>query len=209
MDNALETINFDNGVYAEIHHDYDTEQPWSEDDGIKIVILHRRYSDPAEGECGKDAEEVRQWCKDNAREWFIMNLFMYEHSAVALRAGYANPFSCPWDSGQVGIIALKKSEWGKGKGERNAKRAKYAKDAAEYYGRWMNGETYGYILFNEDGEELDSCWGYIGYDEVEEAAKESADYYVKEEGERKAREADEASTAEAVQMMEDRPDLYA
>lgn len=209
MSKAIETIQFDHGVYAEIHHDHDCDAPYCDDDAVEIVILHRRYNDPAEGECGRDGDEVRQWMKDNAREWFYMNLYMYEHGNVALRAGEANPFHCPWDSGQVGIVALKKSEWGRGKGEKNTKRAEYAKSVAETHGRWMNGETYGYILFNEDGEELDSCWGFIGFDHVEEEAKDSAAYYVTEEAERKAREHDEATSAEACQMMAERPDLYA
>lgn len=205
---VIDTLNFENGVYAEIIHDPDCDSPYDDDDAIKIVILHRNYSDPAKGECGRDADEVLAWCKANEREWFITNLYMYEHGDVALRAGERNPFSCPWDSGQVGIVALKKSQWGRGKGERNAKRLQYAKDAAEEYGRWINGETYGYVVKNEDGDDLDSCWGFIGFDYVKEEAEDSAKYYVKDEAERQAREAEEEAEAESAEMMEERPDMY-
>lgn len=203
---VIETINFDHGVYAEIIHDEDCQDPRG-DDGVKIVILHRRFINPSP-DVGKDSDEVLAWMKENKREWFFANLYMYEHGSVALRAGMSNPFHDPWDSGQVGIIALKKSEWGRGKGERNAKRLEWTKNVAQEYGQWMNGECYGYILRNEDGEDLDSCWGFVGYEFVEEAAREAAEYHVKEEGERKAREAEDAAQAEADEMEAERPDMY-
>lgn len=38
----------------------------------------------------------------------------------------------------------------------------------ETYTSWANGYVYGYRLFNKLGEEVDSCWGFIGsdYDEL-------------------------------------------
>lgn len=203
----VETINLENGVSIEIEYDQDCYRPYDGDDGIKIVILHRNYNNPNK-DVGTTADEVLEWCKQNAREWFITNLFMYEHSGVALRAGERNPFGDPWDSGQVGIIALKKSEWGKGKGERNAKRLEYAKNAAEHYGQWMNGETYGYVIKNADGDDLDSCWGFIGMDDVEQEARASAEHYVIEEGERKIMELEDEAQAIADELEADRPDLY-
>ncbi|MBS3648821.1 hypothetical protein KEU06_09405 [Pseudaminobacter sp. 19-2017] len=171
----MERIKLPNGWSAEIHQDEDCERPYQDDDAVRIVVLHGRYIDPAKGNCGSDPDEVARWVKENARDWFVTNLYLYDHSGVAYRAGERNPFSCPWDSGQVGIVALKKSEWGRGKGERNAKRLEYAKSVAEEYGRWANGECYGYVLHDPEGEESDSCWGHIGYDWVCEAAKDAAE----------------------------------
>ena len=175
----------DNGIITTIEYDSDCESPFDGDDGIRIVVLHRRYSDPAKGACGSDPNEVMQWAKDNAKDWFVAPLWLYDHSGVAYRAGVANPFSCPWDSGQVGIIALKRSEWGSGK-ESDAKLLEYAKNAAETYGQWANGECYGYRVIKarrfedgeicrdeDEGEEIDSCYGFIGYDGVEEALQEA------------------------------------
>lgn len=203
----IETINYANGVYAEIFHDEDCERPYQDDDGLKIVILHRHYTNPSK-DVGSTGDAVMQWAKDNAREWFVANLFMYEHGNVALRAGERNPFGDPWDSGQVGIVALKKSEWGKGKGEKNAKRMEYAKNVAEEYGRWMNGECYGYQLKNADDDDLDSCWGFIGMEYAMEEAKDAAEYYVKEEGARIVKEAEEEAARIAAELEAERPDLY-
>jgi hypothetical protein len=189
-----ETLSFKTapGFTAQIMHDDDCERPYGDDEGVKLVVLHRNYLDPAKGALGRTADEVAAWMKENAREWYFANLYMYEHSGVAYRAGMSNPFSCPWDSGQVGIVALKKSDWGRGKGERNAKRLEYARTVAEEYGRWANGECYGYILHDPDGNERDSCWGHIGYEWVtEEAAKHAYEQHQIQE----AREREEARLA--------------
>jgi hypothetical protein len=34
----------------------------------------------------------------------------------------------------------------------------------EEFGRWINGECYGFIIEDEHGEEIDSCWGFIGHE---------------------------------------------
>ena len=38
----------------------------------------------------------------------------------------------------------------------------YAKTALESYSAWCNGSVYGWIVEDEDGETLESCWGYNG-----------------------------------------------
>lgn len=171
------TIELENGLKAEIVHDSDCEMPYADDDAVRIVVLHRRYIDPSEGKCGRTPEEVERWTRENARDWYVIPLWMYDHSGTAYAVGASNPFHCPWDSGRVGIIALKKSEWGKGRGERNSKRFEYAKSVAETYTSWANGDCWGYVLKDADGEHLDSCFGFIGMDSVEEAAREAAKAY--------------------------------
>lgn len=44
----------------------------------------------------------------------------------------------------------------------------------DLYNYWTNGEVYGYIIKNANGEEVDSCWGFYGWDDVEEAAEDAA-----------------------------------
>lgn len=54
-------------------------------------------------------------------------------------------------------------------------------EIAEYMS-WANGEVYGYIVEDEDGNHLDSCWGFYGDREFcEEQAKSQMEYYVEEE----------------------------
>lgn len=42
---------------------------------------------------------------------------------------------------------------------------------------FCNGEVYGYIIKDEDGETLDSCWGYYGRQYAEEEAQPQAEYW--------------------------------
>src|SRR5690606_22990711 len=49
----FDTMKFENGVTAEIFHDADVDQPFSDDDALRIVVLHRRYIDPSNGACGR------------------------------------------------------------------------------------------------------------------------------------------------------------
>lgn len=51
---------------------------------------------------------------------------------------------------------------------------------AEEYRLWADGETYGYIITNNDGDRLDSCYGFYGRDYCEQEARAAADYHEKE-----------------------------
>jgi len=169
----MDTIELENGRKIRFEHDQDCEAPFDVkyDSGTRIVVLHRRYVDPSKGECGTDPDEVEAWTKKNKAKWYIIPLWMYDHSGTAYRVGQNNPFNCPWDSGRVGIIALKRSEWGPKSEEEYFKAAQ---SVAETYSDWANGNCYGYIIEDEEGEELDACWGFIGMEHVEESARHAA-----------------------------------
>lgn len=171
------TLQFECGFSARIYHDQDVEQPFEDDDAVRIVVLHRRYIDPSKGACGRDPDEVAEWERENAPDWFTIKLFLYDHSGTAYRVGHSNPFHCPWDSGRVGIIALKRSEWGKGKVSDDTL-ADYAQRIAEHYSEWANGQCFGYVLEDSSGNELDSCWGFIGMESVEQEAQAAAAHYI-------------------------------
>ena len=150
-------IELSGGRKALVEYDCYYEPPFSGDDDVKIVILHKRYKDPSEGFFGDDID------KDDP-EWFKIPLFMYEHSGIILRPGYENPFYCPWDSGRVGIIALKKSSFG-------GDLFKISEAVAQEYTHYMNGEVYHYVIQDKDGKVLDSCGGFFGMEEVEKAIR--------------------------------------
>ena len=56
-----------------------------------------------------------------------------------------------------------------------------AKGEIETYLAWANGEVYGYIVKDENGKTLDSCWGFYGRDEAEKQAKSMIEYYQDQE----------------------------
>jgi hypothetical protein len=55
-------------------------------------------------------------------------------------------------------------------------RRKHAASELKEYNSWLAGECYGYILADEDtGQEIDSCWGFIGWEWLKQAVKEAAE----------------------------------
>ena len=44
------------------------------------------------------------------------------------------------------------------------------------YDQYLTGQVYGYVIEDEDGDHVDSCWGFIGgLDYVRTSAKEAAE----------------------------------
>jgi hypothetical protein len=119
---------------------------------------------------------IAQFEAEAKDDWTIFKLFLYDHSGTSYQPSEngKNPFSCPWDSGRVGIIALHTSDF-----DKNANLFECAKSICEEYTSWANGEVYGYVVETEAGYELDSCWGFYGDPEgyvLEEARNAAKDY---------------------------------
>jgi hypothetical protein len=175
MTEVIDTIEYEDGVVAEISHDEFCESPIKHDDAVEIVVLSRRYSDPAEGRLGSTGSEVEQWRKDNAVDWFTINLWAYDHSGVVYRASDDNPFTVDreWDTAQAGIVALKRSEFGKGDLS-DAEMAEYASRIADEYSDWAAGNCYAFVLKDADGSEVAEGNGLIGREALEAAAADAA-----------------------------------
>lgn len=91
---------------------------------------------------------------------FYLPVYIYEHGGIALST---RPFNCRWDGGQLGWIWSKDPEATKEILEAEVKE----------FGDWISGRVYGYVVKDPDGEEVNSCWGFIGEPEesglIEEA----------------------------------------
>lgn len=176
MERPIDTDTTD-GVTLKFFHDQDCSSPRENDNIGTIIAWHRRYNLSDD-----DAPKISDPSGFDPNGYAIcLPVYMYEHSGVALSTG---TFSCPWDSGQVGWIFVTREKLLK---EYDCKRiTKKVREQAiaglkseiEEYGRYVNGECYGYVVEDEDThEQIDSCWGFIGYD------------YVKQEGERAQKDA--------------------
>jgi len=131
------------------------------------------------------------------RHYLILPLYLYDHSGITISTG---PFSCPWDSGQVGWVYVshkKIREEYSVKSVRhcvldeNKKRIKaidmaekLIRSEVEVYDAYLTGSVYGYVV-EKDGEDIDSCWGYIETEHniekcyVLEEARSVVDYHAK------------------------------
>jgi hypothetical protein len=121
------------------------------------------------------------------RHYIILPVYLYDHSGLTLST---SPFSCPWDSGQVGYIYIPmltaRREYPGLDGDDLRNRAiKTLKAEVEEYSAYLAGEVYGWFIKDDVGETLDSCWGYYGYLHAEQEAKEVLQHW-------KAREVEHA-----------------
>ena len=96
----------------------------------------------------------------------ILPVYIYEHSGSAIST---SPFSCRWDSGQIGFIYIADKEKFK-KASRisriNTKKALEVMDSfiSEINEIWQ-GSVYRFVIEDsESGEYIDSCGGFIGDD---------------------------------------------
>lgn len=172
------------------------------DHAATMVCFHREYDlgdehdyrDPDEAivdVCGIELEyddelyDIAMLRQYKSRSDFLdaapviyLNLYLYDHSGITMNT---TGFHCPWDSGQVGFIYITeeraKKEWPMKGGEARGawvKRVKeYLKAEVEEYDAYISGQVYGYRI-EEDGEEIDACWGFYGYKDALNAAREAS-----------------------------------
>jgi len=103
----------------------------------------------------------------------ILPLFLYDRSGITMNT---TGFDCRWDSGQVGFIFISKAKALKEYGGKivtkklRERLETYLKNEVETYDQYLRGDVWGIKVF-EDGEEVDSIWGFYGYDYAELEAK--------------------------------------
>ena len=150
------------------------------------------YADDAqEGECnhceGYGTISLEEQAEKARELYYIQPLYLYDHSGISISSGR---FSCPWDSGQVGVQYVSKAkahkEWGTHETELASEGytdeqgvyhpAQYKKGRPltdeDYYKRmdaevkdydaYLTGDCWGFIIEDESGEVLESCWGFLG-----------------------------------------------
>jgi len=164
----------------EIKYDMYSENPREWDNICIIHIGHTRYS------FGDEHYTDRQSIDDAFHEAekagdIVLPLYMYEHGGVTISL---TPFSCPWDSGQVGFVKVPREkmieEFGKKIFTKKLKKRalEIAKAEVETLDSYIRGDVYGYVI-DDDG---DACWGYYSIEDAMQEAKGIVDRIVEETG---------------------------
>lgn len=165
---AIETIQHE-GHRIEVFYDPDPQNPreWGDNLGT-FQIYHRRYASP--DKIVRDSPHIN-------KDEIGLKVWGYDHGGVVYKTGETNPFHCPWDSGFAGVIFCSRQKAREWLGVKRLTKAKIAQitqflaDEVETYNRYINGEYYGYKIFDPSGEEVDSCWGFDDKDYMIEEAK--------------------------------------
>lgn len=166
-----ETLTVTRTKRATIFHDADPVSPREWSNLGTMACWHRHYS------LGDVQPRVDPHIyRERLEEHLVLPLYLLDHSGITMST---TPFSCPWDSGQVGYIHVSHARIAEEYGDlspesiERARRALVAEVAA--YDTYLRGEVYGYrvdeVLVDEDGEvlkvlaEVDSCWGFFHSDD--------------------------------------------
>jgi len=145
--------------------DNDAESPRDWDNFGTMYCEHGRYN---LGD--KNADDIRIEDEDMSlpdKGYTILPLYLYDHGGITMSTG---SFSCPWDSGCVGYIYVSDKDAKENYGwkiitkKRREKIIKHLMAEVETYDQFLTGDVYGFILADESGEELDSCFGFYGRD---------------------------------------------
>ena len=104
----------------------------------------------------------------------VLPLYLYDHSGITINT---TGFSCTWDSGQIGWIYAShediKKEYGEVTPETIQKAENLMRSEVKEYDYYLTDQCYGFRLF-ENGEETDSCWGFLG--DLKEVKEEIASH---------------------------------
>jgi hypothetical protein len=176
----MQEYKLKNGKTLKVYNDGSAESPRSWDNLAKMVffggkeslgdkhniVLNRSYASRWEF-----AEQGAEDVKKMMDAVICLPVHYYEHGGAGISLS-ANeyPFNCPWDSGTIGFAVVTKSDLRK---EYNLKcitqkainkALTVVKGEVETLNQYIAGEVYGFRVFNEKGEEEDSCWGFYGDD---------------------------------------------
>lgn len=181
----IETIDKD-GFTLKLYPDETPDSPREWDNAGAMVCWHRRYSlgdIDGKKEYGGN-EDFLAWWQANGKGGVILPLYLYDHSGITMSTGRQYPFNCPWDSGQVGWIYVTaekiRKEWGRNTKATKAKALRCLQAEVDTYDQFLTGQVYGYVIEDPQGEHVDSCWGFFGFDYCKGEAEAQLAYWVKE-----------------------------
>lgn len=168
-----------------IEYDSCPENPRTEEDNLfTLYFSDNRYV--SGDERIREGHEEDDFVNDS--RYLVFDVYAYIHGGVALSV---SPFYCPWDSGKIGFAVIsretieKELGWKRITSERLRKLEQaYLRSELETYTAYLNGEVFGFVVETEDGEVLDSCWGYYDRDDCEQTARDTLAYFQSKENER-------------------------
>lgn len=160
-----------------IEQDTDAQSPAEfGDNGCYLIADHRDFFvPPSKGQRNFDVQEEIDAHK---RTHHVFLLEAYIHSGVCLSlAGEGNFPDRQWDVSLLGAVFCSKKEWRLRKSARKA-----AECLIGEWNKYLSGDVWGCIVEDDNGEQIDSCWGFYGREYAEEEgermlkyAKEQAD----------------------------------
>lgn len=199
------------GYSIEILPDLDAQNPRIEWDNLGTMACWYRDYDLGDKNHGDiDLNEVEEWddgkhdslsealslyLRKEKDARIVLPLVVLDHSGLWMRVGHSfvEDFG-GWDTSFVGFMFVTAEQLRKEYSiQRISKKAlgmaeRLLRSEVETYNSYLSGAVYGWVAKDSDGEALDSCWGYYGYDEDDymlDEARNVIDFHL--DGKRKAK----------------------
>jgi hypothetical protein len=169
------------GHLINIFYDDGAETPRAWDNLGTMYTMHR-HNIPEEkfyDHFGTSEVFESQWVFSDRflREYIALPIYLYDHSGQTVST---RPFSCQWDSGLLGIIAVpiedvkKEYGWKILTKKRRTRIEQHLQDEVETYDNYLTGEVYRFEITPADDTDdvIESCGGFYGEDGLKQIEAE-------------------------------------
>ncbi len=155
--------------------DQNADQPY--DEGFTLFMPQTR--DRIEIECGELPANVRNAIasREVSGAAIVRYLTMLGHRGVTLvdHGYYATDASCDRNETVVGVAFAPDDA---------TDPDQYTINSLSQWRAWADGDVFGWILTDSDGNEIESVWGYYGYDDERDYTLSEATYSANHDGAR-------------------------
>lgn len=163
--------------------DYDTDpvSPRNWDNLGTVALGSRRYSF---GDEHLDLEGINAITDDP--DYAYLPIYLYDHSGITIKT---TPFGCGWDSGLVGIIYAKLSDEPEMPKEKILDVLKSEISTLDDY---LQGNVYAFSIKDSDGDYVDGCCGFYGFDNCKSDGINALDALVESRAKTRKAESEES-----------------
>lgn len=153
------------GLTIKIYQDDDPLNPRTEWDNLgTMACFHKRYS------LGDKHNLTPDELKELVKRYNLLALPLYllDHSGLWIRTGRFAEDAAGWDTSFIGYIYVTfetiKKEYGKVTKKTKAQALSVLEGEVKVYSAYLEGSVYGFVVEDETGNNLESCWGFIETD---------------------------------------------
>jgi len=171
---------------VKIYPDEDPQSPRELDNLGTMVCFHRNYNLGDQKHGFSDPNTLASHIKE--KKSISLPIYMMDHSGQTISTDPTifQAFDAQrWDWGQIGFIfvdpeKVKKEFKVKKITEKiRGKVISVLNQEIETYDQYMQGDVYGFVIEDENGNDINSCWGFYGLEDCLEQAKENANHIAK------------------------------
>jgi hypothetical protein len=171
----IETIKLKDNKVLEIFQTGDDFSPREWDNLSQLVCFHKRYKLGDKHNIDhRDYSSFEEMIESNTNpDDIVLSLYLYDHSGISISS---SPFSCRFDSGQIGYAVVTKEkiiqEYGDDSPANRERALNVMLGEITTYDQYLQGDIYSFELYevktcdqgHEHKELIDSCGGFYGSD---------------------------------------------